>query len=58
MKARPCNMLGETWAAALGDGTRICMEQVAHHPPVSALEMHGPGGAYTFTGISQPDVSY
>jgi hypothetical protein len=56
---KPFNpVLGETWAAALGDGTRIWMEQVAHHPPVSAFEMHGPGGAYTFTGISQPDVSY
>ena len=56
---KPFNpVLGETWAAGLADGTRIFMEQVAHHPPVSAFEMAGPGGSYTFTGISQPDVSY
>jgi hypothetical protein len=56
---KPFNpVLGETWSARLGDGTSIFMEQVAHHPPVSAFEMEGPGGAYTFTGISQPDVSY
>jgi hypothetical protein len=56
---KPFNpILGETWAARLGDGTAIFMEQVAHHPPVSAFEMVGPGGAYTFSGTSQPDVSY
>ena len=57
--AKPFNPLqGETWQALLPDGTRIYLEQVSHHPPVSAWEMHGPHGAYIFHGASQPSVSY
>ena len=56
---KPFNpILGETWAGSLSDGTAVYLEQVAHHPPVSAFEMIGPGGAYTFIGISQPEVGY
>ena len=56
---KPFNpILGETWAAALADGSKIFMEQVSHHPPVSAFELIGPGNLYTFRGLSQPDVAY
>ncbi|EFJ41509.1 hypothetical protein VOLCADRAFT_121628, partial [Volvox carteri f. nagariensis] len=50
-------ILGETWQASLSDGTTMFMEQISHHPPVSAFHMEGPGGAYRFLGLSQPTVS-
>lgn len=57
--AKPFNpILGETWQAALPSGTKIFMEQISHHPPVSAFEMYGPHGAYYFHGLSQPSVAY
>lgn len=56
---KPFNpILGETWGGALADGSVIYMEQVSHHPPVSAFELVGPARAYTFRGLSQPDVSF
>lgn len=49
--AKPFNpVLGETWQAAGPDGSRIWLEQVSHHPPISAFQLAGPHGAYTFTG--------
>lgn len=55
---KPFNpILGETWQATLSDGTQMFMEQISHHPPVSAFDMVGPGGAYKFVGLSQPHVS-
>ena len=62
--AKPFNpVLGETWQAALPDGSAIALEQISHHPPITAFQMQGPrspGGAptYTFTGHSQPCVSF
>ncbi|KAL4423109.1 hypothetical protein ABPG77_004792 [Micractinium sp. CCAP 211/92] len=57
--AKPFNpILGETWQAGLADGTRIYLEQISHHPPISAFQLEGPDGLYTFTGLSQPSVSY
>lgn len=55
---KPFNpILGETWQAKLSDGTTMFMEQISHHPPVSAFHMEGPGGMYRFVGLSQPHVS-
>lgn len=55
---KPFNpILGETWQAQLSDGTAMFMEQISHHPPVSVFHMEGPGGIYTFRGLSQPTVS-
>ena len=35
---KPLNpILGETYQAIMEDGTEICLEQVAHHPPISYL---------------------
>ena len=57
--AKPFNpILGETWQAAGPDGSHIALEQISHHPPVSAFQLEGPHGAYTFCGQSQPSVSY
>ena len=50
--AKPFNpILGETWQAGLADGSRICLEQISHHPPISAFQLAGPQGLYTFTGM-------
>ena len=41
---KPFNpILGETWEAGLPDGTQIFIEQISHHPPISAFQMNGPG---------------
>ena len=42
---KPFNpILGETWQATLPqDGTHLFVEQISHHPPVSAFQMQGPG---------------
>lgn len=34
------------------------MEQISHHPPLSAFQMFGPNGSWCFHGVSQPQVSY
>jgi Oxysterol-binding protein len=41
---KPFNpLLGETWQAQqAGGGCQIFMEQLSHHPPISAFEMIGP----------------
>jgi hypothetical protein len=55
---KPFNpILGETWQARLSDGSAIFMEQISHHPPVSAFHIEGPGSQYRFVGLSQPNVS-
>ncbi|KAG1666917.1 hypothetical protein FOA52_005977 [Chlamydomonas sp. UWO 241] len=55
---KPFNpILGETWQAALSDGSTIAMEQISHHPPVSAFQIEGPGSMYRFVGLSQPSVT-
>ncbi len=57
--SKPFNpILGETWNAALPDGSRAYMEQISHHPPVSAYQIIGPGNSYHFYGHSQPSVAY
>jgi Oxysterol-binding protein len=41
---KPFNpILGETWQGLLPDGSRIYLEQISHHPPISAFELVGPG---------------
>ncbi|KAF5838592.1 hypothetical protein DUNSADRAFT_2576 [Dunaliella salina] len=55
---KPFNpILGETWQASMSDGTSVFMEQISHHPPISAYHMEGPGHAYKFCGVSQPHVA-
>mmetsp|Transcript_35594 Transcript_35594/g.79082 ORF Transcript_35594/g.79082 Transcript_35594/m.79082 type:complete len:531 (+) Transcript_35594:289-1881(+) len=55
---KPFNpILGETWEATLPDGSSMFMEQISHHPPVSAFHLEGPGNKYRFVGLSQPNVS-
>lgn len=41
---KPFNpILGETFQADLSDGSTVAMEQISHHPPVSAFQLFGPG---------------
>lgn len=41
---KPFNpILGETWQAVQEDGSAIFMEQISHHPAISAFQMIGPG---------------
>jgi hypothetical protein len=55
---KPFNpILGETWQAALSDGSTIAMEQISHHPQVSAFQIEGPDSSYRFVGLSQPSVT-
>ncbi|GBF92151.1 hypothetical protein Rsub_04498 [Raphidocelis subcapitata] len=55
---KPFNpILGETWQAELEGGVTLFMEQVSHHPPVSAYQLVGPNGSWRFSGWSQPAVA-
>lgn len=53
---KPFNpILGETWQANLeSDGISISMEQISHHPPISAFYMEGQG--FQLVGQSQPSI--
>ena len=55
---KPFNpLLGETWQAQqAGGGCQIFMEQLSHHPPISAFEMIGPGelGCHIANGCCLP----
>jgi len=56
---KPFNpILGETFQARLSDGSEVFLEQISHHPPISAFQLDGPDGLYQFSGSSQPDVSF
>jgi hypothetical protein len=56
-------ILGETLHMTKDDGTDIYLEQITHHPPISAWDMRGPG--YRFHGhgqlivrLTSPNVIY
>eukprot|EP00475_Leptophrys_vorax_P016475 TRINITY_DN22925_c0_g2_i3.p1 TRINITY_DN22925_c0_g2~~TRINITY_DN22925_c0_g2_i3.p1 ORF type:complete len:912 (-),score=208.11 TRINITY_DN22925_c0_g2_i3:2093-4528(-) len=54
LQLKPFNpVLGETFQAFFKDGTSIHLEQVSHHPPVSAYQLFGPGGCYEFHGRNE-----
>ena len=41
---KPFNpILGETFESVLSDGSRVYVEQISHHPPISAFQLDGPG---------------
>lgn len=41
---KPFNpILGETFQAVLSDGSKVFLEQISHHPPISAFQLDGPG---------------
>ena len=49
--AKPFNpILGETWEAALPDSAHVFLEQISHHPPITAFQLLGPHGLYAFMG--------
>ena len=44
---KPLNpILGETLEGSMEDGSRIYMEQITHHPPISYTLIEGPGSNY------------
>ena len=51
---KPLNpILGETLDGSLIDGTRVFLEQICHHPPISYICQEGPDRLYTWFGYSQ-----
>jgi len=56
--AKPLNpILGETFNGFYEDGSRMFLEQISHHPPVSYMLYHGPNEAYKFWGPSMFSAS-
>lgn len=54
---KPLNpILGETFTATGQDGTRLYMEQTAHHPPRSHLWVEGPDELYTMSGYLEYEI--
>jgi hypothetical protein len=51
--AKPLNpILGETFSGYYNDGSKIHLEQISHHPPVSYILYVGPKDTYRFWGPS------
>ncbi len=56
---KPFNpILGETFQATYPDGTRVFLEQISHHPPVSQFELFGPNGAWKMYGYNEYRASF
>lgn len=56
---KPFNpILGETWQGISDSGLRIYVEQISHHPPISAFEADMPDGSFVFRGLSEPTASF
>ena len=56
-------ILGETLHLTKDDGTSLFMEQISHHPPISAWDMYGPGyhgygHAQLVVRLTSPNVIY
>ncbi|GAB5357504.1 hypothetical protein AAMO2058_000380300 [Amorphochlora amoebiformis] len=56
---KPFNpILGETYQATYPDGTKIYLEQISHHPPVSQYELFGPNQSWKLTGYNEYKASF
>jgi hypothetical protein len=56
---KPFNpILGETFEASYVDGTEVCVEQVSHHPPVTAFQLFGPDNLWRFHGYCEFIASF
>jgi len=56
--AKPLNpILGETVTGYFEDGSRMFLEQISHHPPISYVLLYGPKEAYKFYGPSMFSAS-
>lgn len=56
-------ILGETLHLTKEDGTSLFLEQICHHPPISAWDMYGPGyrsygHAQLIVRLTSPNVIY
>lgn len=51
---KPFNpILGETFQCCFSDGTNIYLEQISHHPPISAFELFGPQSFWKMSGYHE-----
>lgn len=51
---KPFNpVLGETFEGHYADGTKVYLEQISHHPPISAYQVFGPSDEYQFYGYNE-----
>ncbi|KAJ4459630.1 putative Oxysterol-binding protein 9 [Paratrimastix pyriformis] len=59
LQAKPFNpILGETLQATYADGTQIWMEQVTHHPPVSAWLVRDAAKTFEFVGWGEYEAKF
>jgi hypothetical protein len=50
---KPLNpILGETYQGELDDGSKVFIEQISHHPPISYMLHEGADNLYRFSGYS------
>ena len=57
MFTKPLNpILGETYQCHGQDGSKIYLEQTAHHPPRSHFQVDGPDGAYCMNGYLEYEI--
>lgn len=57
MFVKPLNpILGETYQCYGQDGTKIYLEQTAHHPPRSHFQVDGPDGAWCMNGYLEYEI--
>eukprot|EP00824_Muranothrix_gubernata_P007439 TRINITY_DN194_c0_g1_i1.p1 TRINITY_DN194_c0_g1~~TRINITY_DN194_c0_g1_i1.p1 ORF type:complete len:451 (+),score=63.67 TRINITY_DN194_c0_g1_i1:2-1354(+) len=56
---KPLNpMLGETCQATLENGTKIYIEQISHHPPMTSFICYGPKESFKFYGRVNPTINF
>jgi len=51
-------LLGETFECFTSDGSQISLEQISHHPPITAYYAEGPKKCYTHSGSEEVDGSF
>jgi hypothetical protein len=56
---KPFNpILGETYQAHFLDGSEIYLEQISHHPPISAFQVLGPSRSWQLSGYHDFKASF
>jgi hypothetical protein len=46
-------LLGETFECTISDGSQVCVEQISHHPPITAYYVVGPKRSYVYCGSEE-----
>jgi len=56
---KPFNpILGETFQGIFSDGSEVCLEQISHHPPISAWLIEGPGDSFRLSGRGESKAKF